>query len=150
MNCVVVDPDIGSVKIARAFAYHLKAGFAVMYKHPVNTAEVDHLTLIGDVKGKEVLLADDMCSTGATLASAAKACQEKGAVRILSVVTHGLCIDGAAERLQACPLEVLWMTNTIPYSDRLMGIHKIESVSIAPLLAYAICCIIEDQSFSFF
>jgi ribose-phosphate pyrophosphokinase len=149
-NCVVVAPDIGSVKIARAFAHHLTAGFAALYKHPVKIAGESHLTLIGDVKGKEVLLADDMCSTGATLASAAKACQEKGAVRILSVVTHGLCVDGAAERLQACPLEALWMTNTIPYSDRLMGTHKIESVSIAPLLAHAIGCIIEGHPISFF
>ena len=148
-DCIVVAPDIGSVKIARAFAHRLKTNFAAVYKQPVNI-EASSVTLIGDVKGKDVLLADDMCSTGATLASAAKACQEKGAKRIFSAVTHGLCVDGAVECLEACPLETLWMTNTIPYSDRLMGTHKIESVSVAPLLAHAICCIAENKALSFF
>lgn len=136
-DCVVA-PDIGSVRIARAFADDLKVDFAAIYKRRVNSKEVSDVTLIGDVNGKNVLLADDMCSTGATIASAAKACQEKGAKSIWGVVTHGLCVDDAVKRLDACPLETLWMTNTIPYTDRLQSTQKIESVSIAPLLAHAV------------
>jgi len=143
---VVVAPDIGSVKIARAFADHLKSGFAAMYKRRIDVKEVSDMTLIGDVAGKNVLLADDMCSTGETLASAAKACQEKGAKRIWGAVTHGLCVDEAVKRLEACPLETLWITNTIPYTDRFVGTQKIESVSIAPLLAHAISCISVEKS----
>lgn len=136
-DCVVVAPDIGSVKMARAFADHLKMGFAVVFKRRANSGKISELNLIGDVNGKNVLLADDLCSTGATLASAAKACQEKGAKRIWAVVTHGLCVGEAVELLEACPLETLWITNTIPYTDRFLGTQKIEFVSIAPLLSHA-------------
>lgn len=147
-ECVVVAPDIGSVQIARAFAQSLQADFAVINKQRSSAAEISDVTLIGDVKGKNVLLADDMCSTGFTLASAAKACQEKGAKRIFAAITHGLCVDGAAERLEGCPLETLWMTNTIPYTDRLAGSCKIETVSLASLLAHAIRCILANESIS--
>ncbi len=75
-------PDIGNVKIAQAFADHLNVDFAAVYKRRVDATEVNDVTIIGDVDGKNVLLADDMRSTGATLTSAAKACQEKGAKRI--------------------------------------------------------------------
>lgn len=110
----------------------------------MNAKEVSEVTLIGDVNGKNILLADDMCSTGVTLASAAKACREKGAKRIWSAVTRGFCVDEAVKRLEACLLETLWMTNTIPYTDRLLGTQKIESASIIPLLAGAIRCISDE------
>lgn len=147
-NCVVVAPDIGSVKIARAFASQLKAGIAVIDKQRLSAVEVEDVTLIGDVNGKNVLLADDMCSTGATLTSAAKACQEKGAQRIFAAVTHGICVDRAMEKIEDSPLEALLMTNTIPYQDRLTGSTKLVPVSIAPLLANAIRRILSDQSIS--
>lgn len=147
-ECVVVAPDIGSVKIARAFAHSLQADFAVVSKQRSSAIEISDVTLIGDVKGKNVLLADDMCSTGSTLASAAKACQEKGAKRIFAAITHGLCVEGAAERLEGCPLETLWITNTIPYTDRLAKTCKIETVSLASLLAHAMCCIVANESIS--
>lgn len=147
-NCIVVAPDVGSVKIARAFAGLLNTDFAIINKHRVTPTTVDEVTLIGDVKGKDVLLADDMCSTGGTLASAAKACQEKGAQRIFAAVTHGVLVGDAVQRINESPVEALLMTNTIPYSDRLAGAAKIVTVSIAPLLAYAIQCIILDESIS--
>jgi ribose-phosphate pyrophosphokinase len=147
-DCIVVAPDIGSVKIARAFANHLKVDFAVVDKCRRSAMEVGEVTLIGDVKGKDVLLADDMCSTGATLVSAAKACQEKGAKRIFAAVTHGLCVDHAISRIENSPLESVWMTNTIPHTERLQGTNKLHTVSIAPLLAHAIQCIVSDESIS--
>lgn len=145
-NCVVVAPDIGSIKIARAFANQLEADIAVIDKQRLSATEVEDVTLIGEVKGKNVLLADDMCSTGATLASAAKACQEKGAERIFAAVTHGICVGSAVEKIEESPLEALLMTNTIPYRNRLIGATKFVPVSIAPLLAHAIRCILSDQS----
>lgn len=148
-ECVVVAPDIGSVGIARTYASELKSGFAVINKQRFDDWDFSGLTLIGDVKGKDVLLADDICSTGATLASAAKACHEKGAKRVFGVVTHGLCVEGAVHLLDASPLETLWMTNTIPYTDRLAGARKLETVSIAPLLGHAISCITSGKSLLF-
>lgn len=147
-NCIVVAPDVGSVKIARSFANQLGIDFAIVNKHRVTATEVDEVTLIGDVQGKNVLLADDMCSTGGTLASAAKACQEKGALRIFAAVTHGICVDGAVQKIEKSPIEALLMTNTIPYTDRMTGTNKIVTVSIAPLLAHAIRCIMLDESIS--
>jgi ribose-phosphate pyrophosphokinase len=147
-NCVVVAPDIGSVKTARAFANQLKVDLAIIDKQRVSASEIQNVTLIGDVKGKDVLLADDMCSTGGTLASAAKACHEKGAQRIFGAVIHGICIDRAVEKIEKSPLEAVLMTNTIPYTDRLMGSAKLITVSIAPLLAHAIRCITTDESIS--
>jgi len=137
-SCVVVAPDIGSVKIAQAYAKALKADFAVMSKERLSAAEVSEAILIGDVTGKDVLLADDMCSTGATLASAAKACREKGAKRIFGAVTHGLFVDGAIERIKNCPLEALWVTNTLPATDQWMNSPQLKTVSIAPLLVHAL------------
>ncbi len=147
-RCVVVAPDIGSVKTARAFAGQLQVDFAVVDKHRLSAMEVGGLSLIGDVNGKDVLLADDMCSTGATLVSAAKACQEKGAKRIFGVITHGLFVDDAVNRIENSLLESVWMTNTIPYTERLKGGHKLKTISIAPLLAHAIQCIVSDESIS--
>lgn len=145
-NCIIVAPDVGSVKIAKAFANQLKVDFAIVNKHRISATEVTEVTLIGKVKGKDVLLADDMCSTGGTLASAAKACQEKGAHRIFAAITHGICVGPAVERIEKSPIEAVLMTDTIPLSNRLQGSHKWVTVSIAPLLAHAIRCIITDES----
>jgi len=149
-NCIVVAPDVGSVKIARNFASQLSLDFAIINKHRVSSTNIDEVTLIGEVKGKNILLADDMCSTGGTLVSAAKACREKGACRIFAAVTHGLCVGCSVEEIENSLIEAVLMTNTIPYTDRLAGSSKWITVSIAPLLAHAIRCIIADESLSSF
>lgn len=138
---VVIAPDIGSVKIARSYADQLNAEMAVVVNSHrlMNDLEV---TLIGDVNGKNVLLADDMCSGGRTLASAAQACHGKGAKRILAAVTHGVCVGRFVSNIEQSPLESVLITNTIPYTDRLTGSTKLISVSIASQLAHAIRCIV--------
>jgi ribose-phosphate pyrophosphokinase len=147
-DCVVVAPDIGSVKIARSYADELGVGLAIIEKNRLSATDVTDVTIIGDVNGKDVLLADDMCSTGATLVSAAKACQEKGAKRIFAVFTHGLCVGNAVEMIENSPLEIVWTTNTVQYTDRLKGSKKLKIVSIAPLLSHAIRSIVADESIS--
>src|SRR4029078_9015538 len=147
-NCIVVAPDVGSVKIARTVAHDLGVDFAIVNKHRVTALEVDEVTLIGDVKGKDVLLADDMCSTGGTLVSAAKACREKGAERIFAIVTHGLFVGDAVELIEKSRIEALLMSNTIPYTDRLAASTKIRTVSVASLFGQAISCIVSQESIS--
>jgi ribose-phosphate pyrophosphokinase len=137
-NFVVVAPDIGSVKIARSIALHLNAEMAIVDKDRVSPTEVSNIVVIGDVKGKDVLLADDMCTTGGTLVSAAKACQEKGARRIFAIVTHGVFVGQSVEKIQESPIEAILTTNTIPYTDRLKGFAKLKVVTIAPLIAHGI------------
>jgi ribose-phosphate pyrophosphokinase len=147
-DCIVVTPDVGSVKIARAYSNDLGVDFAIVDKLRTNATHVEVVTLIGDVKGKDVLLADDMCSTGGTLVSAAKACHEKGARRIIAAVTHGLFVGGSVEKIENSPIEQVLMTDTIPYSERLTGSTKIKSVSVASHFAQAIKCILSAESIS--
>jgi ribose-phosphate pyrophosphokinase len=141
-NCVVVTPDIGSIKLARAFASYLKVDFAIVDKHRHSAEQVEVVNLIGDVKGKDVLLADDMCSTGGTLVSAAKACREKGANRICAVVTHGIFVGGSVPHIEESPIEIVLTSNTIPFTDRMSKSTKIRTVSVASLLGEAIRCIV--------
>jgi ribose-phosphate pyrophosphokinase len=106
------------------------------------------VTLIGDVNGKDVLLADDMCSTAGTLVSAAKACREKGAKRIFAAVTHGILVGHAAELIEESPIEALWVCNTIPSTSRLAATSKVRYVSVAHLFSQAIRCILSSESIS--
>ncbi|MEI8365309.1 MAG: ribose-phosphate pyrophosphokinase [Parachlamydiaceae bacterium] len=145
---VVVTPDIGSVKLARAYARQLNCEMAIIDKLRMSASEVDAVTIIGDVKGKDVLLADDICSTAGTLTSAAKACREKGAKRIFAVVTHGLLVGNAVERIEKSPIEALLISNTVPVSESVQKCSKVRIVSIAPLLSQAIRCIISKESIS--
>ena len=145
-NGVVVAPDIGSAKLARAYASYLGVDFAVVDKHRSSATEVESTSVIGDVEGKDVLLADDVCSTGGTMASAAIACQEKGANRIFAAVTHGLVVGKAVEKIEASPIEQLLMTNTIPITNRLEGLTCYKTVTVAPLFAQAIRCILNAES----
>lgn len=145
---VVVTPDIGSIKLAQAYAKHLGVEMAVVDKLRISATQVEAATVIGDVKGKDILLADDMCTTGGTLVSAAKACHEKGAKRIFAVVTHGLLIDGAIEKINKSPIEALLISNTILNAERTKQSEKIRIVSVAPLFGQAISCIISKDSIS--
>ncbi len=147
-NLVVVTPDIGSVKLAKAYAQQMGVDFAIVDKHRCDSSNVEVVTLIGEVKGKDVLLADDMCSTAGTLVSAAKVCQEKGANRIFAAVTHGLFVGPAVEKIENSPIEVLYMSNTIPYTERLDGATKVRTVSVANLFGQAIHCILSRESIS--
>jgi ribose-phosphate pyrophosphokinase len=145
-NIVVVCPDIGSTKLAKAYAHDLHAEFALVTKHRISADETEVIALIGDVKGKDVLLADDMCTTGSTLLSAAKACQEKGAKSIRAVVTHAVFADDAISKIENSPIDALYVTNTISLTERLKNSTKIHIVSVAPLLAKAIQCILSQES----
>lgn len=145
---IVVAPDIGSIKLAKAYARRLNASFAIVDKSRVSATKVDATAVIGDVKGKDVLLADDMCSTGSTLASAAKACREKGAKRIFAAVTHGLLVGEAPEKIEKSPIEALLISNSVPAVERASRCSKIHIISIAPLLAQAIGCILSKESIS--
>ncbi|MGK5594664.1 MAG: ribose-phosphate diphosphokinase [Parachlamydiaceae bacterium] len=145
-NLVIVAPDIGSVKTAKKYMAQLGVDFAVIDKHRVTSMSVQAVNLIGDVKNKDVLLADDMCSTGETLLSAAKACREKGAQRIFSVLTHGLFVDQAIEKIEESPIEAVFVANTIPLQR--INCAKLRRISVASLFAQAIRYNISNESIS--
>lgn len=145
-NLAVVAPDIGSVKLAHHYANFLDANFVIVDKQRFTSKEVGAMAVIGDVEGKNILLADDICSTAGTLVSAAKACQGKGAKRIFAVVTHGLFVGDSVKLIEDSPIEALYMSNTIPYTERLASSTKIKLLSIAPPFAQAIRCIAPQKA----
>lgn len=155
-NGVVVAPDIGSVKIARAFANDLAVAndltvdFVIVDKHRLSATQVEAAHLIGDVKGKDVLLADDMCTTGATLWSAAKACHEKGAKRIRAAVTHGLFVGRAAELLAETPIERIYVTDTVPFNAEIRKLKSLCPISSASLFGQAVKCTLSNESIASF
>lgn len=146
-NLTVVSPDLGSIKLAEAYAKQLGVPMAVVNKLRYSATHVEAATVIGDVEGKDILLADDMCSTGGTLMSAAKACREKGAKRIFAAATHGLLVGDAVEWIDKSPIEALLISNTILNVERRQS-AKIRIVSVAPLFGQAISCILSRDSIS--
>jgi ribose-phosphate pyrophosphokinase len=143
-NLVVVAPDVGSIKLARSCAAFLKTSYAIVDKRRVNGTKVEAGALIGDVEHKDVLLVDDMTSTGETLLKASWACKHGGAKRIYAAVTHGVFVGKA---LEESAIEKIFVTNTIPHSGNLK-LEQIESVSVAELFACAIDSIVNARSIS--
>lgn len=134
----VVTPDVGSIKLACAFAEKLHIDFAVIDKRRVNANKVES-ALVGDVYQKRVLLVDDMCSTGGTLKKAALVCKRAGASAVFATVTHGLFIGN----FENSGIEKIIMSNTVPTPN-----CNVEVVSVAPLFAEAIKSIVDAKSIS--
>ncbi len=145
---VIMAPDLGAIKIARAYSNQLHAEFAVMDKRRVSTEEVSITSIIGsDVKGRDVLLVDDLCSTAGTLVTAADICKREGARNIYAAFTHGLLVGEAINRIEKSPIQKVFMANTVPQLEG-ESHAKFELVSAAPLFGEAIRCIISADSIS--
>jgi ribose-phosphate pyrophosphokinase len=144
-NLVVVAPDAGGIKMARAHAKRMRAELALIDKRrpKQNVAEVMHI--IGDVEGKNVLLIDDMIDTAGTLTSAANALKAAGALEIRAACTHALLSGPAYERIEASALTEVIVTDTVPLR-RLSS--KVTVVSTADHFADAIRRIETDESVS--
>lgn len=133
---VVVGPDLGASKLAAKFSRELGGELALIEKKRDSARKVTMLSLLGDVHGKNVLLADDVCSTAGTLASASLICREKGAKRIFACVTHGLFAESAVGLIKESPIEKLFVSNTIAQNQ--VTDSKFALVSIAKELASSI------------
>ncbi|PIS01938.1 MAG: ribose-phosphate pyrophosphokinase [Chlamydiae bacterium CG10_big_fil_rev_8_21_14_0_10_42_34] len=140
-DAVVVSPDVGSNKMARKFAEDLKLDLAIVDKRRVNGRSVEVNAIIGDVKGKQVILVDDICSTGGTLETAAKICKQEGAKSVFAVVTHALLMGSS--KLKG--IDQLFITDSVPASRQA---KELQVVTIAPLLAKAIENVTADKSIS--
>jgi ribose-phosphate pyrophosphokinase len=147
-NAVFVSPDAGGVERTRAFAKRLGASLAIIDKRRerANVSEVMHL--IGDVKGRDCIIVDDMIDTAGTLANAAHAVMREGARRVVAVATHGVLSGPAAERIAASPLEEVVVSNSIPPSAAVRACPKIRYVSVGKLLGEAIRRINSNDSVS--
>jgi ribose-phosphate pyrophosphokinase len=146
-NTVVLSPDIGNVKRARAYAERLNLPLAIIDKRRPNLNEAEVMNLIGDIKGRNVILFDDMIDTGGTMVRGIEAIVSRGARDIYACCTHAVFSGAARQRIQDSPLKRVIVTDTIPQKNG-DGMTKLEVVSIAPLLADAILRVHNDLSVS--
>jgi ribose-phosphate pyrophosphokinase len=146
-NPVVVSPDIGGVTRARALAERLHTPLAIIYKRrpAPEVAEVEEI--IGDVEERDVIICDDIITTGNTLFSAAKLLRERGARDIYAAVTHGILTNDAHKRLEESEIKELVVTNTIPIPVE-KRVSKLTIISIGNLLGEAIKRISNKDSLS--
>jgi ribose-phosphate pyrophosphokinase len=147
-SAVVVSPDAGGVERARAYSKRLNSSLAIIDKRRerANVSEVMHL--IGDVKGKQCIIVDDMIDTAGTLAGAAKALMDHGATRVVACATHGVLSGPAIQRIVESPLDEVVVSDTIPLSPAARTCSKIKQVSMARLLGEAIKRIHSSDSVS--
>jgi ribose-phosphate pyrophosphokinase len=145
---VVVAPDVGSAKRARGIAKRISADLAIVDKRRVDNIDTTEvLTVIGDVKGKNCIILDDLIDTGGTLVKAAEMLVEKGANNIYAVATHPVLSGPAIERMQKSVIKELIVTDTIPLSEE-KSINKIKVLSVSKLLSDAIVRIFRGESVS--
>jgi ribose-phosphate pyrophosphokinase len=144
---VVVAPDAGGVERARAIAKRIRAGLAIIDKRREGTNVSVFMHLIGDVKGKDVVIIDDMIDTGGTLIQAVEALKREGARRILACSVHAVLSGPAIARIDGSPLEEVAVTNSIPLGPE-KRTKKIAVLDVAPLLAEAIRRIHDEESVS--
>jgi len=135
-DLVVVSPDVGGLKMAHAYSQVLESGLAIVAKRRKNATEVESMAVIGEIRGKNILLVDDLTETAGTLTSAAALLKKKGAKKILACVSHAILNNVGIERLRKSAIDELITTDTVqrPAID---GV-KITTLTVAGLLGEAI------------
>ncbi|HXO22474.1 MAG TPA: ribose-phosphate pyrophosphokinase [Thermoanaerobaculia bacterium] len=147
-DLVIVSPDAGGVERARAIAKRVGVGLAIVDKRRTAPNEAEVMHVIGDVDGCNALIVDDIIDTAGTLTKTVEALKAKGAQRILAAGVHGVLSGPALSRIDASPIEAVFITNTIPLDGKLARSPKLRPLSVAPLLGEAIRRIHENSSVS--
>jgi len=135
---VLVSPDAGGVERARAYAKRLHADLAIIDKRRARANESEVMHIIGEVKGRDCVILDDMIDTAGTLCNAAQALAEAGARRVFAAATHGVLSGAAFERIQKSVLEEVVITDTIPLREPFARSSKFKVLTVAVLLGEAI------------
>ncbi|HXT71214.1 MAG TPA: ribose-phosphate pyrophosphokinase [Vicinamibacterales bacterium] len=142
----IVSPDVGGAERARAYAKRLDAELAIIDKRRSEDGTAEVMNVVGDVKGRVCVIADDIIDTAGTIQKAAQALVDNGASRVLAAAVHGVLSGPAMERIEKSPIDKLVVTNTIP--RRSGASDKVVVLSVARLLAQAIRSIHEETSVS--
>lgn len=144
---VAVSPDVGSVKLVRAFAKALNFSLAIVDKRRPDINQAKVMNVIGDVDGRDVVIRDDLVDTAGTLAGAADALKQKGASRIVAACTHGVLSGKARERIEKSAIEKIFVSDTIdiPQEKRF---PKLEILSVSEVFSRSILRIHEEKSLS--
>ncbi|MHC4971437.1 MAG: ribose-phosphate diphosphokinase [Planctomycetota bacterium] len=146
-DLTVVAPDVGSSKLARAYSKRLGGGLAIVDKRRVSDKETEVMTVIGDVKDRNVLLIDDMIATAGSITQAARTVRDLGAKDIYLAATHAVLSGDAMAHLDKTPLEQLVVTDTIPVASENRRKY-LKVLSVARLLGEAILRIHHAESVS--
>ena len=144
---IVVSPDLGGVTRARDLADRIGAPIAIIEKKRPEPGVAKVMNLIGDVKGKNCIIVDDIVDTAGSLVEGAKALEEFGAKSVTAAVTHAVLTDPASERIANSNIKELIVTNTIPLPEN-CKLENITQLSVAPLLGEAIMRIFHEVSVS--
>jgi len=147
-DLVAVSPDVGSIKMARAYAKRVSAGLAIIDKRRVSPEKAEAVHIMGEVEDKNVIIIDDMIATGSSLIEAVEALKKAKAKTIYAAITHGILSGPAIERIDQCKgLEKLLISDSVPLTAEKQH-AKIEVLSVANLLAEAIKRIHNEESVS--
>ena len=147
-NLIVVSPDAGGVERARAFAKRLDSPLAIVDKRRVDVDVSEVMHLIGDVRGKQALVIDDIIDTAGTLVKTAEALLKEGATRVFAACTHPVLSGPAVERICNSQITEVVVTDSVPLSEAAQKVAKIKVLSVAELLARGIRSIHEESSIS--
>jgi ribose-phosphate pyrophosphokinase len=147
-NLLVVSPDVGGVVRARAMAKRLESDLAIIDKRRPQPNVSEVMNVIGDVKGRNCVIMDDMVDTANTLVKAAQALKDEGAIRVVSYCTHPVLSGGAVQRIAESEIDELVVTDSIPLSKAAQACSKIRVLSVAGLLAETILRISNEDSVS--
>lgn len=142
---VIAAPDIGGSKRANAYSKFLGCGMAMLYKERKVANQVDYMTLIGDVKGKHVIMIDDLVDTAGTLTKAAGLMADNGAASVRAYCTHPVLSGNALDKIESSVLAQMVVTDTIPLRS---SSQKIKVLSVAPLFSDVIHKLLNDDSIS--
>jgi ribose-phosphate pyrophosphokinase len=144
----IVSPDAGGAERARAYAKRLDADLAIVDKRRSEDGTAEVMNVVGDVKGRVCVIADDIIDTAGTIQKASQALRDAGATRVLASAVHGVLSGPAFKRIDAAPIDRLVVTNTIPLNGDRSASEKVVVLSVARLLAQAIRSIHEETSVS--
>ena len=146
-DVIVVSPDLGGVTRARDLADRIGAPIAIIEKKRPEPGVAKVMNLIGDVKGKNCIIVDDIVDTAGSLVEGAKALEQFGAKSVMAAVTHAVLTDPASERIANSNIKELIVTNTMPLPEN-CKLDNVTQLSVAPLLGEAIMRIFHEVSVS--
>ena len=147
-DIMIVSPDVGGVVRARAIATRLNCDLAIIDKRRDRAGVSEVMNVIGDVRGKDCILVDDIVDSGGTLCNAAVALMGNGARSASAYITHGVLSGNAAERIAASPIECMTITDSILPTEAVLQSRNLRLFSIAPILAEAMQRISDESSVS--
>jgi ribose-phosphate pyrophosphokinase len=144
-DLVVATPDVGGTKRVNTYAKYLKVPMVICYKHRQQANEISEMKIIGEVKGKNVILVDDIVDTAGTITKAAELMTAEGAVSVRAIASHAVMSDPASQLIDQSGLSEIIFTDSIPYSQKS---EKVQIVSIADIFATAISRVCKNKSIS--